>query len=298
MDNNNLGDFGKLDKDAFGHLMGFLNPKEKGELRLTSKDVKKAVDKRPNLSEKENDLKLIYEKYLEKQGDYEKTKDELKDQYQKLSSMITVKIYNSIHRFSKTIAKLMLSIFPKLKSSINRIEHLEYDLNLSNENSLLKDKFDIANDLKKQHKTHLEKYKLANEKENSYQIIRTAFIQAGIDYDTLPELNLHGQVGKTGYIDFIKPRHMQHPVMKGVDTFGRRFIAIKATSRITEREVVEVLFERDAQDSTWCQIGFGVIRDPKGNYYLIPIKRGKCFDKFDEQLRDFLKNKGNKYYEI
>jgi hypothetical protein len=46
----------------------------------------------------------------------------------------------------------------------------------------------------------------------------------------IPTLNLGefiGQTGYTGYIDFIKLSQMTYPIMRGIDSFNRRFVVIK-----------------------------------------------------------------------
>ncbi len=62
------------------------------------------------------------------------------------------------------------------------------------------------------------------------------------DFDTIPQLDLKGRMGATGYIDFLNPEEMSGPIMKGVDKFGRPFIALKM--ELTEKPFIVTLFQR------------------------------------------------------
>ncbi|MDF2549116.1 MAG: hypothetical protein K0S07_183 [Chlamydiales bacterium] len=62
----------------------------------------------------------------------------------------------------------------------------------------------------------------------------------------LPILNLKGQKGQFGYIDFIEPEMMSAPVMRGIDIDQRPFIAFKYVINEGDEmaEYVETLFQR------------------------------------------------------
>ena len=64
--------------------------------------------------------------------------------------------------------------------------------------------------------------------------------------DDLPVLDLGGRQGATGYIDFVRAEDMPFPVMRGVDVYGRPFVAIKAQTagECDFIEVVGVFFQR------------------------------------------------------
>ena len=66
------------------------------------------------------------------------------------------------------------------------------------------------------------------------------------DYDELPELDLNGRVGATGYIDFVTADLMRHPIMRGQDRYGRPFLAIKVRVEGLDdvEEVVGTFFHR------------------------------------------------------
>lgn len=59
------------------------------------------------------------------------------------------------------------------------------------------------------------------------QEIQAAFRAAGRSIIGLPELDLTGRMGGTGYIDFINPQDMLQPVMRFRDRHGRPGIALK-----------------------------------------------------------------------
>jgi hypothetical protein len=55
--------------------------------------------------------------------------------------------------------------------------------------------------------------------------IRKVFMQCNTPIHSLPKLDLGDETGSTGYIDFVKPADMSHPVMKFTDALGRPGIA-------------------------------------------------------------------------
>jgi hypothetical protein len=81
-------------------------------------------------------------------------------------------------------------------------------------------------------------------------------------YDTLPLLDIGNKIGYTDYIDFIRAEDMNHPIMKGIDIFGRKFIAIKVKTRNTQtnefKEIVGTFFQRYSNTN---QYAFGTVYD-------------------------------------
>ena len=66
----------------------------------------------------------------------------------------------------------------------------------------------------------------------------------------LPVLDLGQRMGHTGYLDFLTPKDLSAPIMRGIDSLGRPFIAICYRTR--ERVSVECLFQRYTDDpKTW-----------------------------------------------
>lgn len=77
-------------------------------------------------------------------------------------------------------------------------------------------------------------------------------------FNLIPNLDLGGRMGDTGYIDFLQPDELVHPVMKGVDKFGRPFIALKLEVLAEGNEDAEeageevlVLFQRYTEGGKW-----------------------------------------------
>lgn len=49
---------------------------------------------------------------------------------------------------------------------------------------------------------------------------------------------------ESGYIDYIHPQHMTHPIMRGVDHYGRGFVTFCYKLHNSDKEVTEALFQR------------------------------------------------------
>jgi hypothetical protein len=81
-------------------------------------------------------------------------------------------------------------------------------------------------------------------------------------YDTLPVLDIGNKMGYTDYIDFIRSEDMNHPIMKGSDIFGRKFISIKVRTHNTQtnefKEIVGTFFQRYSNTN---QYAFGTAYD-------------------------------------
>lgn len=71
-------------------------------------------------------------------------------------------------------------------------------------------------------------------------------------FEALPNLDLGGRMGDTGYIDFLHPADLAHPIMKGNDKFGRPFFAMKVHPRDDLAvEGVFVGFQRFTEGGRW-----------------------------------------------
>jgi hypothetical protein len=71
-------------------------------------------------------------------------------------------------------------------------------------------------------------------------------------YEALPNLDLGGRMGHTGYIDFLVPGDLDRPIMKGNDKFGRPFVAMKVNPRDNlQFATVFVAFQRYTEGGRW-----------------------------------------------
>lgn len=81
-------------------------------------------------------------------------------------------------------------------------------------------------------------------------------------FKSLPELDIGDRVGFTGYIDFIKPKDMEHPMMKGRDVHGRLFLAINVDCYSEKEELlgsgVGTFFERYSDSETAIAFGTNI----------------------------------------
>jgi len=62
-----------------------------------------------------------------------------------------------------------------------------------------------------------------------------------------PVLDIGKRIGSTDYLDCIKVEEMTAPVMKGIDRFSRRFVAIKMVAKLldgTDAKFFQVFFHR------------------------------------------------------
>ncbi|QLH36215.1 MAG: hypothetical protein HWD61_08810 [Parachlamydiaceae bacterium] len=66
----------------------------------------------------------------------------------------------------------------------------------------------------------------------------------------MPILDLGNRKGATGYIDFLSPKELNYPLMKGVDCHQRPFIACKLLNTRGESFVV-TLFQRYTDSDAW-----------------------------------------------
>lgn len=75
-------------------------------------------------------------------------------------------------------------------------------------------------------------------------------------YEALPILDLQGNVGDTGYIDFIRPGDMTAPVMRFQDRLGRRGFAVCGRRNNDRQDRVQTFFERYPDWDSWTDAGF------------------------------------------
>lgn len=78
----------------------------------------------------------------------------------------------------------------------------------------------------------------------------------------VPILDIGDKRGWTDYIDFIKESDMTAPVMKGVDVYGREFVALKVKSDNNNDNIpklsVEVFFRRYSDsEKLWMEATSG-----------------------------------------
>ena len=58
----------------------------------------------------------------------------------------------------------------------------------------------------------------------------------------LPELDIGGRMGPTGYLDFLPVKDVTAPLMRGIDAYGRPFVTV--CYRHHDETIVECLFQR------------------------------------------------------
>jgi len=89
-------------------------------------------------------------------------------------------------------------------------------------------------------------------------------------YEALPNLDLGGRMGDRGYIDFLEPEDLAHPLMKGNDKFGRPFFALKIHSNDpVPAQGVLIGFQKYTEGGLWVYKGtngrFDEIKDREFN---------------------------------
>jgi hypothetical protein len=91
--------------------------------------------------------------------------------------------------------------------------------------------------------------------------IRKVFKQCNTPIHSLPILDLGDETGSTGYIDFVKPADMSHPVMKFTDALGRPGIAFHLQKMdedpLLRIDGVVTVFRRysESDSKTWASGG-------------------------------------------
>jgi hypothetical protein len=76
-----------------------------------------------------------------------------------------------------------------------------------------------------------------------------------------PVLDLNGRNGSTDYIDFLQPKDLTAPIMRGIDCFRRPFITFRymvSDGRNSDNMEVETIFQRYTDDKLcWTSGGYG-----------------------------------------
>lgn len=84
-------------------------------------------------------------------------------------------------------------------------------------------------------------------------------------WEALPVLDLGEEenlpIGNTGYIDFVTAERMTGPLMRGVDTYGRPFLAVRYNVDVGSgpRLCVETIFRRYRTGGVWTSGGASVL---------------------------------------
>ena len=90
-----------------------------------------------------------------------------------------------------------------------------------------------------------------------------AFRQSNRKIHQLPVLDISGHTGRTGYIDFVRPKHMSHPVMRFKDITGRPGIVFnlqdipgKADPKFANPKGTMALFQRSPGSPGFFAAGY------------------------------------------
>lgn len=81
---------------------------------------------------------------------------------------------------------------------------------------------------------------------------------------TLPVLDVGDKEGTTGYIDFITPKMMSAPIMRGTDRYGRPFFCFAVTSKVRSNEYVFTVFRRYPTGRVWVGMCGALRKDDLG----------------------------------
>lgn len=114
------------------------------------------------------------------------------------------------------------------------------------------------------------------------------------NYEELPIIDIGDREGETGYIDFIKPKEMQSPIMRGTDKYNRKFFTIRAKHKKSNRFYTQTFFRRYVCQNKWSY----------GGKNIVPFECGVIFNDNTlekealQNLREFLDTKENEYYKI
>jgi hypothetical protein len=134
------------------------------------------------------------------------------------------------------------------------------------------------------------------------------------NYKSLPKLDLGNNVGRTGYIDFIKPDEMNAPIMRGVDALGRHFVtirfeAIPDTERFTDRNNERIrdavtFFQHNGNDDSSWRVGGNLLvryyhQDNVFKYMHNKYGILKLDEMFESKIfRNLIKNKQSEKFRI
>jgi len=108
-------------------------------------------------------------------------------------------------------------------------------------------------------------------------------------YKKIPVLDLGNRA--LGYSNFLSPNDLKYSVMRGIDAWGRKFIALKWKNMDTSAIAVEVIFERyDSPNSvlvTNCPINSGLfVGIGHGNFAYDNLRMLKHFLRGEEVIND------------
>lgn len=107
----------------------------------------------------------------------------------------------------------------------------------------------------------------------------------------IPRLDLGDKRGLTDYIDFINSTDMSHSLMRGMDTYGRLFLAIKVSIYDTDKnylsDVVGTIFERYSSNSNALAYGT-CYRLENNNYFIYDDSRVRDYD-YDNLIKRLTK---------
>lgn len=71
--------------------------------------------------------------------------------------------------------------------------------------------------------------------------------------EKLPKLDIGNRVGGTDYIDFISLKEVEHPLMSGIDCYGRQFMVVKA--KVNNKIIMQTFFKRYSDSHLWMGCG-------------------------------------------
>ena len=116
----------------------------------------------------------------------------------------------------------------------------------------------------------------------------------GIDeYNKLPILDIGDRQGETGYIDFIKPKELSAPIMRGTDCSGREFFTMRAKINQNyfndDTARVQTFFQREK--NIWTSGGDEIVAECS---YLIDINEYN--EESYNKLADFITSRNNNIY--
>ena len=113
-------------------------------------------------------------------------------------------------------------------------------------------------------------------------------------FEALPVLDIGKKMGRTDYIDFITPRDMTAPIMRGIDRYKRPFFALRATR--DDAQLVQTFFQRYTDEVVWVD-GHDRGRIIDTVDYLIDSD-GTCREHVFANLTSLIKNKKFEDYTI
>jgi len=87
-------------------------------------------------------------------------------------------------------------------------------------------------------------------------------------FDQLPTLDIGDKMGRTGYLDFIRPEDMSAPIMKGVDSAGRPFVALRYSIteevELSEKRYLHLLEDSESKYAQYSRVeGLGSVQGTK-----------------------------------